>query len=114
MSLKSIFDEIMEMIDECPILTYNGTSFDIAFLQREFEREGLEAHLDTHKYIDAFDIEKRMNSHKLADVYRRLFGERSRGWPLGHAGDEGPHLRDDGGGSGWFSSGGPRVRFLTR
>jgi len=42
------------------------------------------------------------------------FGERSRGWPLGHAGDEGPHLRDDGGGTGWFSSGGPRVRFLTR
>ena len=42
------------------------------------------------------------------------FGERSRGWPLGHAGDEGPHLRDDGGVSGWFSSGGPRVRFLTR
>ena len=34
--------------------------------------------------------------------------------PLGHAGDEGPHLRDDGGVSGWFSSGGPRVRFLTR
>src|SRR5574337_1229223 len=30
------------------------------------------------------------------------------------AGDEGPHLRDDGGGTGWFSSGGPRVRFLTR
>src|SRR5574342_514320 len=29
-------------------------------------------------------------------------------------GDDGPHLRDDGGGSGWFSSGGPRVRFLTR
>ena len=42
------------------------------------------------------------------------FGERSRDWPLGHAGDEGPHLRDDGGVSGWFSSGGPRVRFLTR
>ena len=42
------------------------------------------------------------------------FGEWSRGWPLGHAGDEGPHLRDDGGVSGWFSSGGPRVRFLTR
>ena len=42
------------------------------------------------------------------------FGERSRGWPLGHAGDEGPHLRDDGGGSGWLSSGGPWVRFLTR
>ena len=42
------------------------------------------------------------------------FGERSRGWPLRHAGDEGPHLGDDGGVSGWISSGGPRVRFLTR
>ena len=34
------------------------------------------------------------------DVYVTMpeaFGERSRGWPLGHAGDEGPHLRDDGG-----------------
>ena len=38
----------------------------------------------------------------------------ARDWPLGHAGDEGPHLGDDGGVSGWFSSGGPRVRFLTR
>ena len=42
------------------------------------------------------------------------FGERSRAWPLGHAGDEGPHLPDDGGVSGWFSSGGPSVRFLAR
>src|SRR5574337_545718 len=42
------------------------------------------------------------------------FAERSLGCPLGHAGDEGPHLRDDGGVSGWFSSGGPRVRILTR
>src|SRR5574337_494131 len=42
------------------------------------------------------------------------FAERSLGCPLGHAGDEGPHLRDDGGVSGWFSSGGPRVRVLTR
>ena len=42
------------------------------------------------------------------------FGERPRDWPLGHAGAESPHLRDDGGVSGWFSSSGPRVRFLTR
>lgn len=42
------------------------------------------------------------------------FGERSRDWSLGHAGDEGPHLGVDGGVSGWFSSGGPWVRFLTR
>src|SRR5574340_528233 len=42
------------------------------------------------------------------------FGERSRGWRLGHAGDKGTHIPDDVGVSGRFSSGGPRVRFLTR
>ena len=41
------------------------------------------------------------------------FGERSRDWSLGHAGDEGPHLSMTGESRG-FSSGGPRVRFLTR
>ena len=35
-------------------------------------------------------------------------------FPIPSAGDEGPHLREDGGVSGWFSSGGPRLRFLTR
>ena len=30
------------------------------------------------------------------------------------SGEESPHLRDDGGVSAWFSSGGPRVWFLTR
>ena len=42
------------------------------------------------------------------------FGERSRDWSLGHAGDEGPHLSMTGEISGLFSSGGPSVRFLTR
>ena len=42
------------------------------------------------------------------------FRERSQGWPLGHEEFEGPHLRNDGGVSGWFTSGGPRVRFITR
>ena len=43
----------------------------------------------------------------------QIIKEICRQKPESHAGDEGPHLRDDGGVSGWFSSGGPRVRFLT-
>ena len=42
------------------------------------------------------------------------FGERPRDWSLGHAGDEGPHLSMTGEISGFVSSGGPRLRFLTR
>ena len=39
------------------------------------------------------------------------FGERSRDWSLGHAGDEGPHLSMTGEISGLLSSGGPVCGF---
>ena len=42
------------------------------------------------------------------------FGERNRDCALGHGGKGMPSSRDDGGVSGFFSSGGPSVRSLTR
>lgn len=74
-SLKSIISEFLEMLGENPILTYNGSSFDISFIQRDFEREGLETGFDKHEFIDAFDIERRVNSNRLGDAYRRYYGE---------------------------------------
>lgn len=73
-SLKEIYPKFMEMIADHPILTYNGSSFDISFIQKEFEREGLETNFERHEYIDAFDIERRVNSNKLSDTYMRYFG----------------------------------------
>lgn len=73
--LKSIVPELLEILADNPILTYNGATFDISFVQREFEREGLETGFENHEFIDAFDIERRVNSNKLADAYRRYFGE---------------------------------------
>ena len=73
-SLRDVAPEFLEMIADNPILTYNGSSFDISFIQREFEREGLETGFEKHKYIDAFDIERRVNSNKLGDAYIRYFG----------------------------------------
>lgn len=74
-SLRQVFPEFKEIIDNFPILTYNGSSFDICFLQREFEREGLDAEFDTHEFIDSFDIERRVNSNNLACTYRRYYGK---------------------------------------
>jgi DNA polymerase-3 subunit epsilon len=75
-SLRSVYQEFMKMINLNPILTYNGSTFDIAFIQKEFEREGLETGFDQHEYIDSFDIERRVNSNKLGDTYLRYFGKR--------------------------------------
>lgn len=74
-SLNSIYDKFMEMIGENPILTYNGSTFDISFIQRDFERENLTTNFDKHEFIDAYDIERKLNSNKLSDVYRRYFGK---------------------------------------
>ena len=63
------------------------------------------------RYSNKITMEELINAESA--IGRMVFGP-IPGWPLGHAGDEGPHLREDGGVSGWFSSGGPRVRFLTR
>lgn len=74
-SLRSVYPQVMQMLGDHAILTYNGSSFDIAFIQKEFEREGLETHFEDHEFIDAFDIERRMNSNKLVDTYTRYFGK---------------------------------------
>ena len=74
-SLRSVYPQVMQMLGDHAILTYNGSSFDIAFIQKEFERECLETHFEDHEFIDAFDIERRMNSNKLVDTYTRYFGK---------------------------------------
>lgn len=63
------------MIEGTAILTYNGSTFDISFIQREFEREGLETGFENHEFIDGYDIERRLNSNKLTDAYRRYYGK---------------------------------------
>lgn len=73
-SLKSIAQEFLDMIADNPILSYNGSSFDVSFIQREFEREGLDTGFEKHQFIDSFDIERRVNSNKLGDAYIRYFG----------------------------------------
>ena len=72
--LKDIYNDFIAMISDYPILTYNGSTFDISFIQREFEREDLDPQFEKHTFIDSFDIEKRMNSNKLSEVYKRYFG----------------------------------------
>lgn len=77
--LKSIANNFLAMIKDTTILTYNGSTFDISFIQREFEREGLDTGFENHEFIDGYDIERRLNSNKLTDTYRRYYGEEFEG-----------------------------------
>lgn len=73
--LSSIIDEFKEILNDSDILTYNGTTFDIAFIEREFEREGVNLDLDNFTFFDALSIERKFNSLCLSDVYKRYYGE---------------------------------------
>lgn len=72
--LESIADEIIQFIDGCDLLTYNGSTFDWNFVQREFERIDREFPFEGHTIYDSFAIETALHSHKLADVYKRYTG----------------------------------------
>lgn len=78
-SLKSIYDDFINFIEGCDFLTYNGNAFDWSFIQREFEREGIDNHIfhpdSGHKLYDSFFIETLHNSHRLSDVYHKYTGK---------------------------------------
>ena len=73
--LKSIYNEWIKFIDKCDILTYNGTICDIPFMYAEFGKLGLDPMILNHRHIDVYSIERKINSNKLEDVYRRYTGK---------------------------------------
>lgn len=66
--------DIYNFINDCDILTYNGISFDIPFLQNEFAKVGVDfSVLDVNCY-DAFVEERRRVSNNQEDVFKRYSG----------------------------------------
>ena len=73
--LESIYDEWLEFIDGCDIVTYNGNSFDIPFMYAEFQREGLDPKIIEHRLIDVYKIEKEVNANTLEATFKRYTGK---------------------------------------
>ena len=73
--LKSIYQEFMDIKEDTAILSYNGMTFDMSFIQKEFERELLDPKFYEHEFIDSYDIERRSHSNKLIDTYTRYYGK---------------------------------------
>ena len=63
------------MIKDADLLTYNGNSFDIKFLNEECKRWGLELPITGKKFYDAFAMECRFNPRDLSSVYKKYTGK---------------------------------------
>lgn len=70
-----VADDIIAFIKDCDILTYNGNTFDIAFLISEMKRVNRDIDFMQFNCYDAFLEEKRRNGIGLNNTYKRYTGK---------------------------------------
>ena len=74
-NLKDIGQEILDFMEGCDILTYNGNSFDIGFLYKDLKIVGYELDINDKVCYDAFLLYKMMYPSTLEAVYKRYTGK---------------------------------------
>jgi DNA polymerase-3 subunit epsilon len=68
---KDIVGEFFKMIEDADLLTYNGNSFDIKFLNEECKRWGIDLPIIGKKFYDSFSMECRFTPRNLSSVYKK-------------------------------------------
>lgn len=77
--LETIWDEVVEFIGDDDMLSYNGNHFDVPMLYYNLLRHDLKFNFDNRTFYDSLIIERKRNSMKLGDVYRRYTGRELEG-----------------------------------
>lgn len=72
---KEIAPEFFKMIEDADLLTYNGNTFDIKFLNEECKRWGLPLPIVGKNFYDAFAMECRFHPRNLSAVYKTYTGK---------------------------------------
>jgi len=76
---KPTFDayakNLYNYFEGCDIGGYNSNSFDIPLLMAEFKRVGIVFDINTKSLVDVMLIERKANSLKLTEVYKRYTGK---------------------------------------
>lgn len=72
---KDVADDILDFLEGCDILTYNGVSFDLPILCTEFAKVGKEFSPKNYVCYDAYKEEIRRHSNKLDDTFTRYCGK---------------------------------------
>lgn len=73
-TIKDIADDIINFFEDCDVLTYNGTGFDIPFLNKELESVGKHIDFTNRKCYDSCLEERKRHPNNLDAVYERYMG----------------------------------------
>lgn len=72
---RDVYRQILDFIEDCDILSYNGCNFDIPFLKSELFKVGVDKEFLGINCYDAFLEEKRRNGNQLGETYARYKGK---------------------------------------
>lgn len=72
---KELAPEFFKMIEDADLLTYNGNTFDIKFLNEECKRWSLPLPIVGKNFYDAFAMECRFHPRNLSAVYKTYTGK---------------------------------------
>ena len=73
--LRDIGQEILDFVEDCDFLTYNGNSFDIGFLYKDLKLVGYNLNMEGRTCYDAFLLYKLIYPSTLEAVYKRCTGK---------------------------------------
>lgn len=77
--LSEISQEFINFIEGCDILSYNGETFDIPFIDKELLSIGINIDWTNYNSIDVYNIEKKLTSRRLEDIYVKYTGQELNG-----------------------------------
>ena len=77
--IKDIIKDFDEFIKDCDFLSYNGNTFDIKFLHKDFSTFGYDIFNTNRKYFDSYSMESRFTPRTLTAVYNKYTGETLEG-----------------------------------
>lgn len=69
--IRSIAEDFMNFIKNCDVLSYNGNTFDIKFIVKDFGMFGYDIMNEDRKYYDAYALEARFHPRNLSAVYKK-------------------------------------------
>lgn len=74
-TIKEIADDFLNLIDGCDFLTYNGNTFDIQFLYKDFNMFGYDLKLENRMFYDAYAMECTFRPRNLSSIYHDYTGK---------------------------------------
>lgn len=74
-TIKEIADDFLGFIEDCDFLTYNGNTFDIQFLYKDFSMFGYDLKLEGRMFYDAYAMECTFRPRTLAYIYHDYTGK---------------------------------------